>query len=458
MDNASAREMTPRGAGLGRAARRTPRYLAAVAAAASISLAVAGCSASGEEAAVEKTTIRFTYATGDETWNTVVSALVDEFNAQSESTVVELDPLPAGTDYATALKTLDATDNWPAVIDMRDTVTYIDAGKLAPLPESVTELLNDEVYGPAADGNVYTVPLSALNGEIGLNIIYDKDYFEENDLEVPQTYDDFIDLLAEIKANGDVPLATAAAEVWPSDQLWKPLAAPVFAEYGDDGGFWNAVAAGEASVADLREPLEQLKQITDEYVLQGWQSTADAQTTTLLVNHQAIMATSSAGIGRLNDINKVDPDFNAGLFVIPDEKGNIDVLKNSVNGDTASGMAISAQAEEDGAEYDSAVEFLEYYFSVDAANLIEKNGMIAPNIKKADEIKRNTSIPGAADYFELLENPNLVWYENDPKLTAFSSFNTFFRQARIELQDGQTTIDQAIEKSQLEFDKVAAQG
>ena len=190
----------------------------------------------------------------------------------------------------------------------------------------------------------------------------------------------------------------------------------------------------------------------------GWQSTADAQTTTLLVNHQAVMATSSAGIGRLNDINKVDPDFNAGLFVIPDEEGNIDVLKNSVNGDTASGMAISAQAEEDGAEYDSAVEFLEYYFSVDAANLIEKNGMIAPNIKKADEIKRNTSIPGAADYFELLENPKLVWYENDPKLTAFSSFNTFFRQARIELQDGQTTIDQAIEKSQAEFDKVAAQG
>jgi len=322
----------------------------------------------------------------------------------------------------------------------------------------VTELLNDEVYGPAADGNVYTVPLSALNGEIGLNIIYDKDYFDENGLEVPETYDDFIDLLADIKANGDVPLATAAAEVWPSDQLWKPLAAPVFAKYSDDGGFWNAVAAGEASVEDLREPLEQLKQITDEYVLQGWQSTADAQTTTLLVNHQAIMATSSAGIGRLNDINKVDPDFNAGLFIIPDDEGKIDVLKNSVNGDTASGMAISAQAEEDGAQYDSAVEFLEYYFSVDAANLIEKNGMIAPNIKKADEIKRNTSIPGAADYFELLENPDLAWYENDPKLTAFSSFNTFFRQARIELQDGQTTIDQAIEKSQAEFDKVAAQG
>ena len=31
--------------------------------------------------------------------------VVEEFNAQSETAVVELDPLPAGTDYATALKT-----------------------------------------------------------------------------------------------------------------------------------------------------------------------------------------------------------------------------------------------------------------------------------------------------------------------------------------------------------------
>ena len=130
---------------------------------------------------------------------------------------------------------------------MRDTLTYVNAGKLAPIPESVTELIQPEAYGTAEDGNVYTVPYSALNGEIGLNIVYNKDYFEENDLEVPETYDDFLDLLDDIKANGDAPLATAAAEVWPSDQLWKPLAAPYFAECGDKGGFWTAAQNGDAT-------------------------------------------------------------------------------------------------------------------------------------------------------------------------------------------------------------------
>jgi raffinose/stachyose/melibiose transport system substrate-binding protein len=324
-------------------------------------------------------------------------------------------------------------------------VTYIHAGKLAPIPAEVTDLLSEDAYGAAEDGNVYTVPYSALNGELGMNIVYNKDYFEENGLEVPETYDDFLALLDAIKANGDEPLATAAGEVWPSDQLWKPLAAPYFAEY--------AVVDGSASVEDLREPLQELLDITNDYVLTGWQSTADAQTTTLLVGGQAIMATSSAGLGRLNDINKVNPDFNAGMFIIPAEDGTINVLKNSVTGDTAGGLAISAQAQEDGAEYDSATEFLEYFYSVDGANILEEQGWLAPNIKDGDQVTHNTSIPGSEDFFGLLENPNLKWYQNDSSSAAFSAFNTFFRQTRIEMQDGQITLDEAIEKAQTEFDK-----
>lgn len=440
---------------------RRSHWLAGGAALAVTALALTGCTgaASGDGgAASEKTTIRFLYATGDETWNSVVDAVVEAFNEQSETTTVQLDPLPAGSDYATALKTMDATGNWPAVVDMRDTLTYINAGKLAPIPESVTELIEPEAVGSASDGNVYTVPYSALNGEIGINIVYNKDYFEENDLEAPETYDDFIDLMAEIKANGDAPLATAAAEVWPSDQLWKLLAAPTFAEWSDQGGFWTAAEDGEATIEDLREPLQELLDITNEYVLEGWQSTADAQTTTLLVNDMAVMATSSAGIGRLNDINKVDADFNAGLFIVPDEDGAINVLKNAVNGDTAGGLAISAQAAEDDAQYESATEFLEFFYQVDTANLMEENGWLAPNIVAADEIERNTSIPGAEDYFALLENPNLVWYENVSDLSTFSAFNTFFRQARIEMQDGQSSIDDTIAKVQAEFDKTVAAG
>ncbi|MFC3493825.1 ABC transporter substrate-binding protein [Glycomyces rhizosphaerae] len=428
------------------------------AAAAVAAPALAACGPSAGGGGEGKTLIRFLYATGDATWNEVVAAVTEAFNAQSDNVVVEPEPLPAGADYATALKTVDATGKWPALVDMRDTLTYMEAGKIAPIPESVTSLLNDEVYAPSEDGEVYIVPSTALNGEIGFNIVYDKDYFEANGLAVPTTYAEFIALMDAIKANGDVPLAMAAAEIWPSDQIWKPLAAPTFAQYSEAGGFWNAVEAGDAAIADLQDPMERLKTITDEYALEGWQSTQDAQTSTLLVNGQAIMATSSAGLGRLNDIAKVDPEFNAGLFIIPADDGTLHVLKNSVNGDTASGIAISKQAQEDGAEYEAAVEFLEYFYSVDACNLMEATGVVSPNIKQAAEVKRNDTIPGAADYFGLLENPKLSWYENSPTNPNHSTFQTFFRQSRIEMMDDQITVDDLIEKSQVEFEKNMAEG
>src|SRR5699024_10889468 len=149
----------------------------------------------------------------------------------------------------------------------------------------------------------------------------------------------------------DAPLATAAGEAWPGDPPWKPLAAPAVAPDAAAAGFWNALGDGEAASEDLREPLERLATITDGYVLDGWQSTEDAQTTTLWVNGQTIMATSSAGSGRLHDIAKVDPEFNAGLFIIPAGDGSIPVLKDDVNGDSASGLAISKQAEDDGLPY-----------------------------------------------------------------------------------------------------------
>ena len=83
---------------------------------------------------------------------------------------------------------------------------------------------------------------------------------------------------------------------------------------------------------------------------------------------------------------------------------------------------------------------------------MEEKGWIAPNLKDADQIVRNNSIPGASDYYGLMNNPNLVWFQNETSWSPnFSSFNTFFRQSRIEMQDHQTTIDECIDKVQAEF-------
>src|SRR5699024_206168 len=99
---------------------------------------------------------------------------------------------------------------------------------------------------------------------------------------------------------------------------------------------------------------------------------------------------------------------------------------------------------------------LAYYYSVEGADTIDQAGVIGPNTKKEEETTRNKSIPGAEDYFALLESPNLDWYDNAITDPDCASFNTCFRQTRIEMQDGQISLDQAIEKSQNEFDSSVA--
>ena len=437
-------------------ARNMKRAIAAVSAVAAL-CGVAACGAGSKTASSGDAnggkTARFLYATGDETWNATVKAVVDAYNKQSTMGTVVAEPLTAGSDYATAMKTMDATNNWPTIVDMRDYTTYAKAGKLAPIPSEVTDLLQDDAYAPYSDGNVYLVPNSANNGEIGINIVYNKDYFNEHDLEVPTTWDEFIKLMDDIKANGDTPLATAAAENWPSDQIFKPIANSVFAKHSaEHGGYWMDVANGKASLDELKEPMEKVKMLIDNYVLSGWQSTQDAQTTTLLVTGKTVMATTSAGLGRLKDINKVKSDFNAGMFLIPDEEGNLNVVKNAV-GDTSTGLALSAQSKENGT-YDLGVDFLKYFYSVEGSNVVEQSGTISANIKDSDKVTRNESIPGSEDYFALLKNPKLKWISNEsPTEGTFSSFTSFFRQARVAYQDNQKDLDTTIAELKAEFAK-----
>src|SRR5699024_5380306 len=101
-----------------------------------------------------RTSIRFLYATGDETWNEVVQGVVDAFNERSETAEIQLDPLSSGSDYATALRTMDATGNWPAIVDMRDTATYISAGKLSAIQEPETDLLDPDENVSTEEGTI----------------------------------------------------------------------------------------------------------------------------------------------------------------------------------------------------------------------------------------------------------------------------------------------------------------
>src|SRR5690606_38556379 len=89
---------------------------------------------------------------------------------------------------------------------------FVDAGYLEPLDELVPEL---DSYSDEAkiaikglnDGKLYGVPYAAVN----LGVFYNTEIFAEHEIEVPQTYQEFIDACDKLLAAGVIPIAAGGA-------------------------------------------------------------------------------------------------------------------------------------------------------------------------------------------------------------------------------------------------------
>lgn len=68
---------------------------------------------------------------------------------------------------------------------------------------------------------VYTVPFAG-NANV---VLYNKDIFEENNLEVPKTWSEYIDLCGALQEKGVLPCVFGFKDAWnvsaPWGQLWQ---------------------------------------------------------------------------------------------------------------------------------------------------------------------------------------------------------------------------------------------
>lgn len=125
-----------------------------------------------------------------------------------------------GDQYLTQITTLMATGRTP---DIFATWTsgrmepFVEAGRLydlKPLLEQEPAFYEFLQAGPLAsttfDGGIYAIPYN-LNAEF---IYYNKQVFDKLGLTVPETWDDFLNIIKTAKENGIIPIALGNAEIW----------------------------------------------------------------------------------------------------------------------------------------------------------------------------------------------------------------------------------------------------
>jgi raffinose/stachyose/melibiose transport system substrate-binding protein len=215
------------------------------------SLALAGCggSSSGEDGEV---TLDFLVDNQPTTVN-IAEGLAADYHKQHPNVTIEVETRPQGGDGDNVVKTRLATGEMADVF-LYNTGSLFQAlnpeETLVPVEESVVGRLEDSFTPTVTAGDqVYGAPIGFA---MGGGVLYNKAVYDELELDIPKTWDEFMANNAKIKAAGTAaPVAQTYQETWTAqlfvlgDYHNVQESEPSFAEdytAGDTGYSSNEVA------------------------------------------------------------------------------------------------------------------------------------------------------------------------------------------------------------------------
>lgn len=193
--------------------------------------------------------------------------------------------------YLQKLRTLIAGNNMPDIIDI-DADPYckelVDAGMLVDVKAFLQEENMYDKFYPIAlkyqeftDGTMYTLPL-----EYHVEMIwYNKQIFEENNVEVPRTIDEWLDVCKTLKDNGVTPISVDGIDRWP---VQRYLAMMPFRDSGNQ--YIIDLRDGRVSMGDEtgKKAVEFLQEI-GQYFNDGFAATDYATAQSLFLDGKSAM-------------------------------------------------------------------------------------------------------------------------------------------------------------------------
>lgn len=238
--------------------------------------------------------------------------------------------------------------------------------------QEITDLLS-------VDGNVYGF---AINGTVGDPFVYyNKLFFEEHNLEIPTTLDEFDQLLSDIAAVGETPLAVSPGDLWSamysSRQIYfsKAFELDLIASHNAE----LSILTGETKLSDFyREPFEKISYymsndwIAKDTLSMGWEQSAQ-----YLVDGGAQLFVSGPWVPSSTPVAESDPaEFELGAFPLPYQRLSDGNYHASSSVDRV--LVLSAHSENP----EAAQKLFEYFISDEILReYLESQGLTGMNIE-----------------------------------------------------------------------------
>lgn len=321
--------------------------------------------------------------------------IIAEFEAENPDIRVVQNQV---ADSETLIRTLLVKDRAPDVITLNANGSF---GKLAEAgvfydfsDEPVLQTINPGVQEILAElggvpGEVNS--LGYVNNADG--IIYNRTIFEEQGLEVPETWDELIALCDTLVERGITPFATSLAENWTAAPSWNAIGA----YYTQDGFFDELRAEGDTVGSDspvsfesvLPEAMEKQAQLFT-YSQDGYRGASYDDSTALFAQGGAAMMLQ--GIWALSPVKAVNPDIDAAIFPYP-------VPEDPDERMLVSGVDVAVTMARDTPHKEEALRFIEFLFRPDIIERFAASQNMVPSVIGA-QLSDDPALESVASYFD----------------------------------------------------------
>ncbi|MFE6256270.1 ABC transporter substrate-binding protein [Agromyces sp. NPDC057865] len=372
-----------------RRARRR-RTLAVAASAALGALLLAGCSSPGDDGRVKLDFFQFKGEALED-----FEQIIADFEAENPDIDVVQNQV---ADADTIIRTLLVKDQAPDVITLNANGNF---GRLAQAgvfydfsDEPVLQTINPAVQEILADLGNYPDEVNGLGYVNNANgIIYNEDIFEEQGLEVPETWDELIDVCDQLEAAGITPFFGTLADSWTGLPSFNALGAypaqdDFFDQMREEGE--NVGPDSEVSFSkDFAEAMDQQYELFG-YTQEGYRGKTYDDGNAAFANGEVAMLMQ--GIWAVNPIKGINPDIRAGIFPYPATDDPDDRL-------LVSGVDVVVTMGKDTPHREEALRFIDYLFEQDVIEDFAASQNMVPSVEGA-QLSDDPAIQSVAPWFD----------------------------------------------------------
>ena len=377
---------------------RAKKLLAVVTALLVTAAMLSGCGGSGgngdgstKDSAGSKDKVQMTAmflgSTQDQAVVDIIQDVTDKFNAENEFGVEFKFETYENEQYKTKLTTVMASNSAPDVFFTWSAgylQPFVEGGKVYEIGQLLDqdsewkERFNEGVFGPVTyDGKIYAVPHGQTLGVM----FYNTRLFEENNVGVPETFDELLAACNTFKENGITPISVPSKDAWIPGQLLQQVANGIggmdlFEGTVDGSKKWNDDGYVEAG--------KQLIQLVEAGAFpDGYLGMTNDEDRDLFIKEKAAMYyMGSWDIGLLSD-ESAPVSKSVGVFNIPptdSSSGNVAI------GDVDQCLAISANTQ----NTEAAAAYIKMFSDVEAQEAYAYNADYLLSTKtELDESKLN---------------------------------------------------------------------